>query len=61
MSKMIKPNKLFSKNSYINSVEQYQNEYDKSLENSSDFWAEKAKRIEWFQKWENVQSFDFFK
>ena len=58
---MIKPNKLFSKNSYINSVEQYQNEYDKSLENSSDFWAEKAKRIEWFQKWENVQSFDFFK
>ena len=61
MSKMIKPNKLFSKNSYINSVEQYQNEYDKSLENSSDFWAEKAKRIEWFQKWENVQSHDFFK
>ncbi|MFL2997686.1 MAG: acetate--CoA ligase [Candidatus Neomarinimicrobiota bacterium] len=61
MSKMIKPNKLFSKNSYINSVEQYQNEYDKSLENSSDFWAEKAKRIEWFQKWENVQSFDFLK
>ena len=49
MSKMIKPNELFSKKSYINSVEQYQNEYDKSLENSSDFWAEKAERIDWFQ------------
>ena len=61
MPKMIKSNELFSKNSYVNSVEQYQNEYVKSLENSSEFWSEKAERIDWFKKWKNVQSFDFFK
>ena len=60
MPKMIKSNELFSKNSYVNSFEQYQNEYDKSLENSSEFWSEKAERIDWFKKWKNVQSFDFF-
>ena len=61
MSKMIKPDKLFSKNSYINSVQQYQNLYDKSIKDSSVFWSKQAERIDWFQKWDNVQNFDFFK
>jgi hypothetical protein len=43
MVKMIKSNELFSKNAYINSVEQYQNEYDKSLGNSSEFLVRKSR------------------
>jgi acetyl-CoA synthetase len=61
MPKMINPNKEFSKTSYINSVEQYKKQYDNSIKNSNTFWAKQAERIDWFQKWENVQSFDFFK
>ena len=61
MSKKIIPDELFSKKSYVNSVEQYQKSYDRSIKDSSNFWSEKAERIDWFQKWENVQSFDFFK
>lgn len=43
----------------INSHEDYQKEYQKSIDNPEKFWAEKAKTFLWKKQWDNVLSWDF--
>ncbi len=43
----------------IKSVEQYQAEYQRSVENPETFWAQHAERFEWQQKWDKVLEWDF--
>ncbi len=43
----------------IKSVEQYQEDYQRSVENPETFWANHAKRFDWQQKWDKVLEWDF--
>ena len=43
----------------INSFEEYQSEYKKSVEQPEEFWAEKASTFLWRKKWDTVLDWDF--
>ncbi len=48
---------LMEKN--INSFEEYEKEYEKSIKNPEGFWEEKAHNFTWQKKWNKVLSWDF--
>ena len=43
----------------INSLEEYQKAYKKSIDNPSEFWAEIANNFSWKKKWNNVLEWNF--
>ena len=43
----------------INSIEEYQSEYKKSVEQPEEFWSEKASTFLWRKKWDTVLDWDF--
>ena len=43
----------------INSFEEYEKEYEKSIKNPEGFWEEKANNFTWQKKWNKVLSWDF--
>ncbi|MCI5054590.1 MAG: acetate--CoA ligase [Flavobacteriales bacterium] len=43
----------------INSFEEYQSEYKKSVENPEDFWAEQAATQVWKKQWDTVLNWNF--
>jgi acetyl-CoA synthetase len=45
--------------SKINSLEEYQTHYKKSVENPEAFWAEIAETFSWKRKWDQVVDWDF--
>ena len=49
----------FASNAHINSMDQYHELYKQSIDNPEDFWADKAERLDWSEKWSNVRAFDF--
>jgi len=49
----------FSRRAWISSMDQYQEMYRRSIEDSDAFWAEVAERVSWFKKWDQVQNHDF--
>ena len=42
----------------INSFEEYQSEYKKSIDNPKKFWGEKAESFLWRKKWNCVLNWD---
>ncbi len=48
----------FTANAHIKSLEQYQEMYDRSINDEDGFWAEQAERISWFKKWDTVANYD---
>ncbi len=58
-NKIFKPSIEFSKNSKIKSIDDYKKIYENSILNKENFWNEKAKRIEWIQKWDKTYNYDF--
>jgi acetyl-CoA synthetase len=56
-----KPNNATRNNAHIGSIEDYKKLYEHSINNPEDFWAEQAKRITWFKKWDNIWEWDFNK
>jgi len=48
----------FRKKAHINSMEQYEEMYRRSIEAPEAFWAEYAETLDWFKKWDKVHSFD---
>ena len=44
---------------HITSFEQYQQEYQHSIENPEQFWAEQAKQFIWKKKWDKVLNWNF--
>jgi acetyl-CoA synthetase len=46
--------KIYPTNAKISSGEKLQQEWEKSLKNPEEFWAEKAKAIDWIKKWDKV-------
>lgn len=43
----------------INSFEEYQHSYKKSIENPEEFWEEIAENFEWHKKWDKVLDWEF--
>jgi acetyl-CoA synthetase len=43
----------------INSREEYISEYQKSIENPEEFWAEKATRFKWMRKWDRTLEWNY--
>ena len=48
----------FTANAHIKSMEQYQEMYDRSINDENGFWAEQAERLTWFKKWHTVANYD---
>ncbi len=59
--KQFLPAKHFSDNAWIKSHNQYQEIYDKSIQDPNAFWSEHAERITWYKKWDSVSDYDFKK
>ena len=57
--KLFKPLKELSQKAHVGSLEEYNNEYDRSIKDQNLFWEEKAERISWYKKWDSVGSFDY--
>jgi acetyl-CoA synthetase len=49
----------YRKTAYINSMEQYQEMYRRSIEDADNFWAEQAREyLSWRQEWEKTLEYD---
>jgi len=57
--KVFHPSPEWSANAHIQTMEQYQEIYDRSIQDRDAFWAETAERITWFKKWDTVSNFNF--
>ncbi|MBT9438263.1 MAG: acetate--CoA ligase [Desulfobacterales bacterium] len=53
------PSREFQKKAAIKSFRQYKEIYKHSINDPLDFWAERARDLHWFKKWENVLEYDF--
>ena len=53
------PSASFSANAHVKDINQYREEYDRSIADRNAFWAEKADRISWYKKWDAVGKFDY--
>ncbi len=56
--KKFSPAAEFTANAHIKSMEQYQEMYDRSINDENGFWAEQAERLTWFKKWHTVANYD---
>lgn len=59
--KKFNPAAEFTANAHIKSMEQYQEMYDRSVNDEDGFWAEQAERLTWFKKWDTVANYDIGK
>ena len=59
--KVFNPSVAFSTNAHIKNIDQYNEEYQKSITNNNQFWAKKADRLSWIKKWDSIGEYDFFK
>jgi acetyl-CoA synthetase len=48
-----------SEGAYFSSMDEYQKEYKKSIDDPEGYWAEKAEELDWIKKWDVVRSYDF--
>jgi acetyl-CoA synthetase len=44
---------------WIKSFDEYKKMWERSISDPENFWAEMANNFEWFEKWNNVRSYDF--
>lgn len=53
------PPRDFQKKAHVKSFAEYSRLYKRSVEDPEGFWAERAKELSWFKKWERVLDYDF--
>ncbi len=53
------PNSDYSKRAYVQSLEQYHELYNQSIEDPDLFWSRIAERVDWYKKWDKVSEYDF--
>ena len=49
----------FSKRAHVQSLEQYHELYNQSIEDPDLFWSRIAERVDWYKKWDKVSEYDF--
>ncbi len=57
--KVIEVKPAFQERAWISSIDQYEDMYRRSLEDTDAFWAEVGERVAWVKKWDRVQDHDF--
>jgi len=58
-SELVHPPQAASEGAYLQSHEEYQAMYDKSIADPDGFWSEVAEDFHWFKKWDKVRSFNY--
>ena len=59
--KIFAPSAAWTKESHINSLDQYKKVYKESILKPDEFWASIAERVHWYKKWEKVSDVDYKK
>jgi len=59
--KIFLPSAKWTKESHINSLDQYKNVYEESILKPDEFWASIAERVHWYKKWKKVSDVDYKK
>ncbi|MBM3265905.1 MAG: acetate--CoA ligase [candidate division Zixibacteria bacterium] len=59
MDDLFPPPESFRARAYLKSMEEYKNEYDRSIRDPEGFWAEKARTFHWFAPWHTVRSYNY--
>ena len=54
-----KPSTFLQERAFINSMEAYHAEYERSIADPEAFWAEKAEEFHWFKKWDTICSYNY--
>ena len=57
--KLFYPLDKLSKEAHVKSLDHYNHEYNRSIQDQNQFWEEKAERINWYKKWDSIGSFDY--
>ena len=57
--KVYAPPASFSESARIQNMEQYQEMYDRSIQDPEGFWAEIAEEFHWHKKWDKVREYDW--
>ena len=53
------PSTSLQEGAFINSMEAYHAEYERSIADTEAFWAEKAEEFHWFKKWDTICSYNY--
>ena len=59
MSDMYQPNESFRNKAHLKSLEEYQQEYERSFADPETYWAEQAESFHWFRKWDRIRSYNY--
>ena len=59
MSDLYHPNASFQERAYFKSLEEYKKEYERSIQDSEGFWAEKAEEFHWYKKWDTICDYNY--
>ena len=52
--RVFNPSPDFCKKAHINSLEEYEAMYKRSIDDPDGFWSEQAEKLHWFKKWDKV-------
>jgi acetyl-CoA synthetase len=58
-TRKFEPPRALSKEAYVKSFPEYEEIYQRSIQDPEGFWAEMAEQLEWFKKWDHVLEADF--
>ncbi|MBT4258431.1 MAG: acetyl-coenzyme A synthetase, partial [Nitrospina sp.] len=59
MSEIYIPQKIFSSNALVRTMDEYKNKYQRSLDDPDAFWTDEAEQLVWFDKWKTVRQFNY--
>ncbi|MDG1848324.1 MAG: acetyl-coenzyme A synthetase N-terminal domain-containing protein, partial [Candidatus Marinimicrobia bacterium] len=55
------PSSKWLENAHVNSIDKYNEIYEKSIKDPDQFWASVADRIDWYKRWDKVSDVDYNK
>ncbi len=56
---LVTPPIAVSSNAHISTMDAYQKEYQRSVDDPEGFWSEVAENFHWYKKWDQVRSFTY--
>ncbi|UCE03866.1 MAG: acetate--CoA ligase [Candidatus Latescibacterota bacterium] len=56
--RVFRPPAGFSADAHLNSLEEYERLYKRSIEQPEEFWSERAEELHWFERWSRVLEWD---
>ena len=59
MADIYPPPASFQERAYFKSLEQYQTDYERSIQDPEAYWAEKAGEFHWYKKWDTIRSYNY--